>query len=395
MNHRILGVLSFGHLAVDITAGALPATLPFLQNEFHLSYFWLAAIMTMSGITSSIVQPIFGLVSDLAKARYFLPLGVAGALAGFAGIGTSHTYGAVIFFVALMGLGSAIYHPEASKCAHAVSGLLRTTGMSYFAVGGNLGVALGPLIITALFAWRGLHATWLFVLPAIAVSLLVGSVIPAIARAQQNMAHSSHALSRGKPSRALGILIGVGGLRAMVYAGLLTFVPLYAVNVLHAPVAHNGLLLSLFLGSGAVATLAAGHIADRVGPWQTMLVGLAAAPLALTLYLTSSGLLALIGLGLTGAFLIGTFSTTVVLGQECLPDRVALASALMIGLTTGLGSLGVAALGKIADAAGLTIALWSLVVIALMAFGLALALPHAQGVNAWVRGRVVAGRPEA
>ena len=395
MNHRVLGVLSLGHLAVDLTAGALPATLPLLQNEFHLSYFWLGAIMTMSGITSSIMQPIFGAVSDLAKARYFLPLGVVGALAGYAAVGTAHSYALVLVFVAIMGLGSAIYHPEASKCAHAVSGVLRTTGMSYFAVGGNLGVALGPLIVTGVFAWLGLRGTWLFVLPAVVVGCLVASVIPAIARAQSHLAAQPAAQTGGAHSRALAVLVGVGALRSMVYGGVLTFVPLYAVNVLHEPVARNGLLLFVFLAAGAAATIAAGHLADRYGTRRTMILSLALAPLALLLYVTTSGLLALLGLALSGAFVIGTFSTMVVLGQECLPSRLALASALMIGFTTGLGSLGVAALGKIADAFGLNAVFWILIAVAVLAFALALALPSAHRIGAWSQSRALAGRTEA
>ncbi|HLW38292.1 MAG TPA: MFS transporter [Candidatus Eremiobacteraceae bacterium] len=395
MNHRVLGALSFGHFAVDLTAGALPATLPYLQNEFHLSYFWLGAIMTMSGITSSIMQPIFGIVSDVAKARYFLPLGVLGALIGFAAIGTAHNYAAVLAFVTVMGLGSAIYHPEASKCAYAVSGRLRTTGMSYFAVGGNLGVAFGPLVLTALLAWRGLPATWMFALPAIAVAMLVSSVIPAIAHAQVQAEHERD--RQPPPARPwpLALLIGVGTLRSMVYGGVLAFVPLYAVNVLHKPAAQNGFLLFVFLAAGAAATLAAGRIADHYGARATMTASLALAPFALIMYLTSSGILAWIGLALSGAFLIGSFSTTVVLGQECMPNRVALASALMIGFTTGLGSLGVALIGEIADAIGLNAALWLLVLVAVGAFALALAFPNTRRIPGWARSRALAGHPEA
>lgn len=395
MNHRVLGVLSFGHLAVDLSAGALPATLPFLQSEFHLSYFSLAAIMTMAGVTSSIMQPIFGIVSDIAKARYFLPLGVLGALAGYAALGSARSYAMVIAFVSLMGLGSAIYHPEASKCAHAVSGRWRTTGMSYFAVGGNLGVALGPLAVSALFSAHGIGATVYFLVPAFVVGALVASVIPVIAQAQDRLSASKADALAPASLWALTTLIGVGALRSVVYTGILTFVPLYAVNVLHAPLARNGLLLFVFLGSGAAATLAAGRIADRYGARKTLRVSLALVPFALTLHLSSTGVLSALGLALCGVFLIGTIAPSVVLGQEYLPQRVGLASALMIGFTTGLGAISVAALGKIADGSGLVVVLWLLVAVAVATAALAMTVPAAQRIHGWEQSRALAGRTEA
>jgi len=246
-----------------------------------------------------------------------------------------------------------------------------------------------------LFAWRGLHATWFFALPALAVAVLVASVIPAIARAQERMAAQRGSAAGTAQPWALGLLIAVGALRSVVYGGVLTFVPLYAVNVLHAPVARNGLLLAVFMGAGAVATLAAGRIADRYGARLTTTVSLALVPFALVLYLTASGALSWMGLALSGVFLIGTLSPTVVLGQEFLPNRIGLASALMIGFTTGLGALGVAALGKIADGVGLTATLWLLVAVAAATFAVALTLPAAQRFDRWVESRAVAGRPEA
>lgn len=375
MNLRVLWVLSLGHLAVDVTAGALPATLPFLQSEFHLSYFWLAALVMTSGITSSIVQPIFGVASDIAKARYFLPAGVLLALAGFAAIGLARNYGALVALVALAGFGSAMFHPEGTKCARAVSGRLRTTGMSYFGVGGNVGVAIGPLIVTALIAWHGLLGMTLLVVPGLAMALVVATVLPAIARAQTANQHAASIATGNSAPGPLAILIASTALRSMVYGGLLTFVPLYAVNVLHEPATNNGILLFLFLGAGATATLIAGPLADRHGAKATLSVSLALAAPSLALYLLSSGVLALAGLVLAGAFTIGTFSTTVVMGHEYLPNRVALASGLLIGFTSGVGGLGVGALGKIADSIGLPSTLWVLVGASVLACLLTLALP--------------------
>ncbi|MBC5823845.1 MAG: MFS transporter [Candidatus Eremiobacteraeota bacterium] len=375
MNRRLLGVLSLGHLAVDVVAGALPAILPYLQREFGLSYLMLGAVMMTSNVTSSIVQPVFGAVSDRAPARYLLPVGVLLAVSGFASLGMVGSFPMILVGVAISGIGSAIYHPEASKSAHYVAGRRTATGMSIFSVGGNVGTALGPLLLTALIGWGGLEATRVLFVPAFAAAAVVMVVLPGIARAQQE--HRKRTLVPPQSGRrgTLTQLVVIVGLRAFVYGGLLTFAPLYAVNVLHASVAGNGPLLFIVLASGAVATALTGTIADRFGKKPTLLVSFALAPATLTAYLLTTGPLALIALALTGACLIGTFALTVVMGQELLPHRLALASALMIGLTTGIGGLGVAALGRVADLVGLAAAMWCLVAAAAAAFVLALWLP--------------------
>ncbi len=375
MNRKVLGILSLGHLTVDIGAGGLPAILPFLKAEFDFSYFWLAALMMISGITSSIMQPIFGVASDNLRTRFLLPLGVFLALSGFAGVGVAPTYVTVIAFVALAGIGSAMYHPEAAKSARTVSGHLPATANSVFAVGGNIGVALGPLIVIALIAWRGLHGTALLAVPATIVALIVAVIVPTVSRAHDAHEARVGAMPRGPWPKAINLLVTVTALRSAVYGGVLTFVPLYAVNVLHQPATHNGYLLFVFLATGAVANLLAGPMTDRYGTKQMISISLGLAPLALAAYLWSSGVVAFIALGLTGALIIGTLSTTVVMGMEYMPNRVGLASALLIGLSTGLGGLAVGVLGKVADAFGLTLTLWLLVGVAVVAYGLTFALP--------------------
>lgn len=369
-----LALLSIGHLTVDITGGALPALLPFLHAEFRLSYLQLALVIATSNVTSSIVQPVFGLASDIRAARWLLPLGVLLAVIGFGLIGVAPAYAWMLAAVACSGVGSAIYHPEASKCAASVVGDRRATGMAMFSAGGNIGFALGPVMLLAILALGGLRGTWLIALPGGIVALALVAVLPAIARAQN--AHALHAAVDVRPSqpRAMRLLVAVVTARSVVYSGILTFVPLYAVNVLHRNPHGNGVLLSMILGAGAVGTIVAGQIADRVGKRTTILVSLACVPLMLTLYLLVPGPLGLAAIVLAGAFLVGTFTPTLLLGQEFMPNRVALASALMIGFTSGLGGVGVALLGRAADVAGLAFALWALVGIAVVAVTLGLGL---------------------
>jgi MFS transporter, FSR family, fosmidomycin resistance protein len=375
VNRRVLGILSLGHFSVDIGAGGLPAILPFLKIEFGLSYFWLAALVMISGVTSSIMQPIFGIATDNLRTRFLLPLGVVMALGGFANVGVAPSYWVAASLVALAGVGSAMYHPEAAKSARTVSGPAPATANSVFAVGGNIGVAIGPPLVIGLIAWHGLHGTALLVWPAIAIALIVASIVPTV-----SLAHEVHAAGFASQPRApwpkpINMLIVVTSLRSAVYSGVLTFVPLYAVNVLHEPATRNGTLLFTFLATGAVANLLAGPLADRFGAKNVMSISLGLAPLAFIGYMLSSGGIALVALALTGALIIGTLSTTVVMGMEYMPDRVGLASALLIGLSTGLGGLCVGALGGVADKFGLTMTLWVLIGIAVLSYGLTFVLP--------------------
>ncbi|HLJ84685.1 MAG TPA: MFS transporter [Candidatus Eremiobacteraceae bacterium] len=375
MKRRALSLLSFGHLTVDVTAGALTAMLPYLQSEFALSYVLLATISTTYQVTSSIAQPIFGIVSDRGAKRYLVPMGVLLAAGGFAMLGKAPTYGLVLAAVALTGIGSAIFHPEATKSARFVSGTARATGMSYFSIGGNIGVALGPLVVTAIVAWAGTGGTWIYIVPGVVATGLVLLAGPAIGRAESAHAAAAPPGRIRSDRRPMALLIAVVALRSMIYSGVLVFVPLYAVHVLHRPTSFTGPLLFAILASGALSTIVGGAIADRVGNKRTMLTSLAFVPLLLATYIISPGAMGVTALALAGACIISTTSISVVMAQDFMPGRLALAASLVIGFTSGLGGLGVALLGGLADLAGLRIVLWVLVGIAVAGTVLTAFLP--------------------
>lgn len=362
MNKRVLGLLSLGHLTVDCAGGALPALLPLVQSRFHLSYALVGVVVMAYNLTSSIIQPAFGWASDRRAMRWLLPAGVLLAMAGLAAVGVAPTYGLLIGAVCLLGIGNAVYHPEGSKSARYVVGRMQSTGMAVFSVGGNIGFALGPLVVAALLATTGAGGTWILIIPGVVVAFLVAAVLADI-----KTAASAHAKSGDAgPSQpwAMALLVIVVSLRATVHAGVYTFVPLYGANVLGRPATENSLLLFAFLAAGALGTIAAGPIADRFGKKPTLLVSFALAPPLLAAFLLVPGVLGVIALCLAGAFLIGTFAITLVMGQEFMPRRLALASSLMIGFTIGVGGVGVALLGRLADVAGVTTTLWALVALA-------------------------------
>ncbi|HET9341578.1 MAG TPA: MFS transporter [Candidatus Eremiobacteraceae bacterium] len=375
MKRRPLSLLSIGHLVVDVTAGAVPAALPFLQHEFGLSYLMVAFVATTYQVTSSIAQPIFGTYSDAGARRYLIPLGVLLSACGFAALGNAPSYALMLVAIAVTGIGSAIFHPEATKSARFVSGPMRATGMSFFTIGGNIGVALGPLVFTLLVDWGGLHATAAYAIAGIIAALGVAIIGPSISRAETAQAAGPRPTSADSDKRAMAMLVVVVATRSIIYSGILVFVPLYAVNVLHHAPSQNGPLLFAILAAGAIATIAGAAIGDRVGNKQTMTISFAFVPPLLALYLVSPGPIGIVALVLVGAFLIGTTTITVVMAHEFMPHRIALASALVIGFTSGIGGVAIAGLGHVADVAGLPVVLWSLVGVSVVGTALTMLMP--------------------
>src|SRR5947209_14644396 len=168
-----MAVLSIGHLAVDFAGGALPALLPFLKDKFGLTYTLVAVITLASALSGSVIQPLFGLWSDRRGAFWLMPIGVALAGIGMGIAAASPSYWLVVLFVIVSGLGTAAYHPEGSKFAAYASGRRRASGMSLFAVGGNLGYGLGAFATTPVVLWVGLKGGVFVAAPCIATALLL------------------------------------------------------------------------------------------------------------------------------------------------------------------------------------------------------------------------------
>src|SRR5207244_9512311 len=169
---------SSGHLATDLANGALPALLPFFVDKFALSYTLAAAVILASAVSSSIVQPLFGLWSDRRGAMWLLPAGVALAGIGIALAADAPTYWLVVVLVLISGIGVAAFHPEGSKFAAFVSGRKRASGMAWFSLGGNVGFALGPIATTALVAALGLRGGLLLAVPCVLVAAGIVAATP-------------------------------------------------------------------------------------------------------------------------------------------------------------------------------------------------------------------------
>ncbi|MEY2532535.1 MAG: transporter, family, fosmidomycin resistance protein [bacterium] len=369
-------MLSLGHLCVDLCQGALPALLPFLIAEHGWSYGEAAALVLAATVSSSVIQPLFGHMSDSRSMPWLMPAGVALAGAGIALAGVAGSYALTFAVVVVSGIGVAAYHPEASRFANYVAGDRRATAMSVFSVGGNAGFALGPVFVTPLALLLGLGGTPLVaVLPAVVAVLMVREL--AHLRGFQPVARTDDDQSVPEPDQwrpffRLAVAIAA---RSVVYFGLMTLVPLYFVDELHASAATaNGALTAMF-AAGAIATLVGGRLADRFGRRVVLRTSMAVITPLMVVFLTGSVPVAVAALAFIGAATIATFSVTVVMGQEYLPNRLGIASGVTLGLSIGIGGVGAALLGVVADASSLRTALQIVALLPLPALALAMTLP--------------------
>jgi MFS transporter, FSR family, fosmidomycin resistance protein len=357
VDRRAIAALSAGHFATDFSNGALPALLPFFVTRFDLTYTAVGALMLVSALSSSIVQPLFGLWSDRRGAIWLLPAGVVLAGGGMALAAASSAYWLCLVFVTISGLGTAAYHPEGSKFAAYVSGARRASGMSLFSIGGNLGVALGALSTAPVLLAFGRFGGLLIAVPSLVVAALLVTAMGYLGGFAPEGSDERAAAGEDRPG-ALALLLGVIALRSVGWFGLLTFVPLWAVSLGHSE-AYGNNLLSLMLFAGGVGTLAAGPLADRIGRRPVLVATLIATPPLVVAFVAVGGLVGAAALALVGVCVVGTFGITGVMSQEYLPSRIGLASGISIGFSIGLGGIAALALGAVADSVDLRTAMYA------------------------------------
>jgi FSR family fosmidomycin resistance protein-like MFS transporter len=382
-----MAALSSGHLATDLAQGSLPALLPFLKTEFDLSYTAASALVLAATISSSLIQPLFGLWSDVRGALWLLPAGVATAGVGMACAAAAPSYPLVLLAVLVAGVGVAAYHPEGSKFASYASGSRRASGMSFFSVGGNIGFALGPVYASALILALGLNGGLLIALPGLAVATGLVFVLRYLGSfAPRGSTRDRRAAAANAETRGLVLLLVVVGLRSVAHMGLFTFIPLWEIHNGHGE-AYGTFVLALFLFAGAIGTLAGGPLADRFGRRPVLRWSFVAATPLILAYVIVGGPLGVLAVTLSGACVIGTFGVSLVMSQEYMPGRVGMASGLSIGLAIGLGGVAALVLGALADTVDLEAAVLATSIGPALALAVTFLLPPAPGRRAY-------GQPE-
>ena len=297
---------------------------------------------------------MFGHLSDRRSLPWLMPIGPAIGGIGVGLVGIAPSYGLTFAAVVLSGLGVAAFHPEASRFANYVSGERRSSGMSLFSVGGNVGFAVGPILVTPLVLIFGLSGTLFLIIPTLLMGAVIARELPRLVTFRIAPADDPRVPDAAPDAwRPFALLAAVISLRSFVYFGFVTFVPLYFIHVLHTPKTIGSAALTAMLIGGAVGTLVGGRAADRFGRRTVLRTSMLILPAMIVAFLLSGPALAIVFAALTGGLTIATFAVTIVMGQEYLPGRIGVASGVTIGLSIGLGGVGAPLLGLLADAHGL------------------------------------------
>lgn len=355
IDRRAMTALSGGHLAVDFASGSVPALIPFLTDRFDLNYALAAMLLLASTVSSSLVQPLFGLWSDRRGALWLIPGGTILSAVGVGLAAVTPWYPLVLVLVFAGGLGVAAFHPEGAKYAAYASGRKRASGMSYFNIGGNTGYALGAFVTGLFVAAIGMGGGLLAMLPVAIVAMFLMRVTPRFATLAPTS--SAAAEARGEDDRhAMALLGAVIALRSIPWFTLLAFVPLWTESLGHSK-AYGNRLLFLMLLAGAAGTLTLGPVADRIGLRRTLVVTQALIPPLLLVFIYVGGIPGALALLPVGVCVVGTFGVTMVLSQLYLPRHIGMASGLSVGLAMGIGGTAAVVLGAVADVIDLKTAL--------------------------------------
>jgi len=383
VNLKIILILSLSHLSIDVTGSALPAMMPFLRNTLHLSYTAVGAVIMVSNMTSSIIQPLFGYLSDKMEMKWLLPVSVILTYLGFSLLGLSSSFVVLLILVIINGLGIAVYHPEGTKIMHYFSGLRMATGMSFFQVGGNLGMALGPLFITSAIAWADLSGTLLYLLlgiPMLGILLLFSRKLTLPVKKEKGDLREKQGDSPPAGEKrgwgSISLLVFAVSIRSWAHMGLITFVPFYYIHILKGDAITAGRLVFVFLMGGVAGTLIGAAIADRIGHKFYFCLSMILSVPLLFLFLEAGGIWVFIILFLVGLLLISSFSVTIVMGQRILRNRLGMASGLTVGFVIGMGGVGAGLLGIVADSWGVMTVLKLIVYMPALGFIPALLIPY-------------------
>jgi MFS transporter, FSR family, fosmidomycin resistance protein len=356
----ILAAISFSHLLNDMIQSLLPAIYPILKSSYHLDFAKVGLITLTTQLTASLLQPLIGLYTDRKPKPYSLPFGMGFTLVGLALLSMASNYAFILVAAGLIGMGSAVFHPESSRVARMASGGQHGLAQSVFQVGGNLGSSLGPLLAAFVVLPRGQHSIVWFTLAALLAIVLLTNVgrwykhresLGHTARAKKALIHPE--LSSRRVAVSIAVLIALMFSKFFYLSSLSSYYTFYLISKFHVSVQNAEIHLFTFLGAVAAGTIIGGPVGDRIGRkyviWCSILGVL---PFTLLLPYSNlfwTGVLSVV----IGLILASAFSAIVVYAQELVPGRVGMISGLFFGLAFGMAGVGAAFLGKLADRSGI------------------------------------------
>lgn len=360
--YPILFILGISHLLNDSLQAVVPAMFPILERSLGLTFTQLGLITFTLNMVSSVMQPLVGMYTDKRPKPYALPIGLLFSMVGMLGLALAPSLPLILISVVLIGLGSAVFHPEGSRVAHLAAGQKRGLAQSIYQVGGNSGQALAPLITALVLVPMGQFGAIWFV----AVAFLASMFLVYISRwyAEQIKIHKFNNRTEKKKSttteklpkiirNAVILLVGIVFIRSLYHSAISNYFTFYAIQEYGVTIAQSQTFIFVFLFMGAVGTFIGGPLADRFGRRAVIMVSMLV-PAPLTIILPHVGpYVALILIAVIGLLLLSSFSVAVVYAQELVPGKVGTMSGLIVGLAFGMGAVGSVVFGMLIDGVGL------------------------------------------
>jgi FSR family fosmidomycin resistance protein-like MFS transporter len=353
---RVLTAISLCHLLNDLVQSLVPSMYPILKTSFHLNFTQIGFITLTYQITASLLQPFVGHFTDKRPMPYSLAVGGTFSLMGLLLLAFAPSFGVLLTAASLLGVGSAVFHPEASRVARLASGGRHGFAQSFFQVGGNTGSAVGPLLAALIILPRGqAGASWFSIAALAGIVILIGvgrwykGHQEQLRRNPRPVAPEQSTLPRRKVVTALAVLLALIFSKYFYLASFTSYYTFYLIARFHTSVKTSQIDLFLFLAAVAAGTFMGGPIGDRVGRkaviWCSILGVL---PFSLALPFANlfwTGVLSVV----IGFVIASAFSAILVYAQELVPGRVGMISGLFFGFAFGMGGIGAAVLGKLAD----------------------------------------------
>ncbi len=355
----ILVAISISHMLNDLMQSVIPAIYPILKTEFALSFGQIGLIQLAFQLTASILQPVVGIYTDKHPQPFSLAVGMGVTLCGLLMVSMANTYPMLLLAVAMIGMGSSIFHPEASRVARMASGGRHGFAQSLFQVGGNFGSAIGPLLAAVIVLSRGQASVAWFSLVALVGAMILTRVgfwyrDHQRERKKANVAPVVQTLSRKVVVRSILILAVLIFSKFFYMAALTSYYTFYLIETFNVSVKDAQIYLFVFLAAVAAGTIAGGPIGDRFGRKFVMWFSILGV-LPFTLLLPHASLGWTIALSIVIGFILSSaFPAIIVYAQELVPGKVGLVSGLFFGFAFGMGGIGAAALGELADWTSIT-----------------------------------------